>query len=81
MASLIWWIKTILIGLASLFLLLLAVIYLRKAYGLSNPLEFIMVFFSQSLMLMIGAVGVIYTFFQVRQYIKKEKSAKNDQHA
>lgn len=74
----IWWVRITFIGVFSLFLLMVSIFYLKQAYELSNPLEFVVTFFSQCLMLMIATVGIIYTFFQVHQYFKKEKTEKNE---
>ena len=68
-----WWVKIILIGIFSLYVSILSALNLSSAYKLKNPFEFVMTFFSQSLMLMISIVGVIYTFFQVYHYFKNEK--------
>ena len=73
MESFKWWIKIILIGIFSLYITILSALNLSSAYKLKNPFEFVMTFFSLCLMLMISIVGVIYTFFKVYHYVKKEK--------
>ena len=73
MESFKWWIKIILIGIFSLYVSILSALNLGSAYKLKNPFEFVMTFFSQSLMLMISIVAIIYSFFQVYYYFQKEK--------
>ena len=72
MGSLGWWIKIVFIALVSAFFLTLSVTNLISAYQMKNPLEFVMVFFSQSLMLMISIVGLIYSFLQLYLFLKKD---------
>lgn len=77
MVSIKWLIKVTFVGLFSTFILTLSLTNLMNAYQLKNPMEFLMTFFSQSLMLMIGIVGIIYTALQIYAYCKKEKPAKD----
>lgn len=74
MGSLIWWIKIIVIAILAVFFLSLSIVNLISAYQLKNPIEFVMTFFSQSLMLMISMVGIIYPILQLYYYLKKEKA-------
>jgi ABC-type multidrug transport system permease subunit len=74
MGSFTWWIKIIVIAVLAVLFLSLSVVNLISAYQLKNPMEFVMAFFSQSLMLMISLVGVIYSILQLYYYYKKEKS-------
>ncbi len=68
-----WWIKVTVIGLVSLFLVVLAVLNLRSAYALKNAAEFLMTFFSLSLLLMIGLVGLIHVTLQIYAYLKRRE--------
>lgn len=72
MGSLGWWMKIVVIALVSAFFLTLSVTNLISAYQMKHPLEFVMVFFSQSLMLMISIVGLIYSFLQLYLFLKKD---------
>ncbi len=74
MGSLIWWIKILAIAIVAFFFLVTSIGNLISAYQLRNPLEFVMVFFSQSLMLLISAVGIIYSLAQLYEYLKKERT-------
>ena len=74
MGSLFWWIKIITIAVLSLFFLAFSITNLIGTYQLRNPQEFVMSFFSHSLMLMISLVGVIYPILQLYHYIKNKKA-------
>jgi hypothetical protein len=78
MGSAAWWGKNILIGLLSLFFLVFGINALINAYGTKNPLEFIMYFFSSSLIILISIVGIIYPFFRIRAILKPKKMDEND---
>ena len=73
MGSFTWWIKIVVIAVLAILFLSLSVVNLISAYQLKNPAEFVMVFFSHSLMLLISLVGVIYSILQLYYYYKKEK--------
>ncbi len=72
MGSLFWWIKIIAIAVFSLFFLTFSVTNLVSAYQLQNPQEFVMAFFSHSLMLLISMVGLIYPILQLYYYLNKK---------
>ncbi len=78
MSSCGWWGKNILIALLSLFFLLFGVNTLVSAYGTKNPLEFIMYFFSSSLIILISIVGIIYSFFRIRTSQGPSKPDEDD---
>jgi hypothetical protein len=73
MGSYFWWGKMILIGFFSLFFLVFGIETLIGAFHLKNPLEFIMYFFSASLMILVSIVGILYPTFQVHAYLKAGK--------
>jgi hypothetical protein len=73
MGSFTWWIKIIVIAILAVLFLSLSIVNLISAYELKNPAEFVMVFFSQCLMLMISVVGIIYPILQLYYYFKMEK--------
>jgi hypothetical protein len=70
MGSYFWWGKMILIGFFSLFFLIFGIETLIGAFHLKNPLEFIMYFFSASLMVLVSIVGILYSVFQVHAHLK-----------
>jgi hypothetical protein len=78
MGSILWWGKNILIALVALFSLLFGIETLIGSFNLKNPLEFIMYFFSASLIVMVSIVGILYPAFQVRELIKMRKRKDDD---
>ena len=60
------WLKSLAVGLAGVFFLLRGIDALRCAYGLKNPHEFIVYFFSASLMILISTVAIIYPLARIR---------------
>ena len=73
MGSLGWWVRVVGIAVGSGFFLILAITNLISAYQMQHPLEFVMVFFSQSLMLMISIVGLIYSFLRLYLFVKQQR--------
>ena len=63
--TLFQWITIGLTGLISLFFLFFGIETLSGAYSLKNPLEFIMVFFSASFIILLSGVGIIFTFIKI----------------
>jgi hypothetical protein len=70
MGSTLWWIKNIFIAFFALFFLLFGLETLIGAFALKNPLEFIMYFFSASLMVLVSLVGIVYPIMQVYSLCK-----------
>jgi hypothetical protein len=73
MGSYIWWGKIVLIAVISLFFLLFGIESLIGSFYLKNPLEFIMYFFSASLIILVSLVGIIYPVSQIRVFFKPKK--------
>jgi hypothetical protein len=73
MGSYFWWTKIILLGIFSIFFLVFGIETLIGAFHLKNPLEFIMYFFSASLMILVSLVGILYPIFQVHSYLKSRQ--------
>lgn len=59
------WLTPIFISICSVLFLLMGINTLLSAYLLKNPLEFIMTFFSASLIILISVVGVIFSAFRI----------------
>jgi len=78
MGSFTWWIKIIVIAVLAVLFLSLSVVNLISAYQLKNPMEFVMTFFSHSLMLMISLVGVIYSTLQLYYYFTPDNRDKEN---
>jgi hypothetical protein len=72
------WGKNVFIAILSLFFLAFGVNALITAYSTKNPLEFIMYFFSSSLIILISMVGIIYPVFRIRAILKSNKMDEND---
>jgi hypothetical protein len=70
------WIKNSLILILSLFFLIIGVNTLVGSYNLKNPFEFVMYFFSASLLILVCIVGIIYFIFRV--FIKTPIEIDND---
>ena len=69
------WIKSILLGSASLFFLVMGIEILLSSYSLKHPTEFLLSFFASNLIILISAVGCIAAFLMIR----KQMHPKNDQ--
>lgn len=74
MGSALWWGKVVLVALFSLFFLLFGIENLVGAFHLKNPLEFIVYFFSASLMVLVSVAGILYAVFRIRALFFSEKN-------
>ncbi|MBN2397632.1 MAG: hypothetical protein JXI32_04570 [Deltaproteobacteria bacterium] len=72
MNTLFWWVSKVFIGMVSLFFFVRGINVLISSYTLTNPLEFIMYFFSSSMLILVSLVGIIYSVFRVLRRIKGE---------
>jgi hypothetical protein len=70
MGSCLWWGKNGFIGILSLLFFIFGVETLMGAYSLNNPMEFIMYFFSSSLIILISLVGLIYPICRIHAFLK-----------
>lgn len=77
MHSWLWWLKNIFIALFSLFFLVFGINSLVSSYSMKNPYEFIMYFFSSSLIILISIVGIIYPTFRIREALKLNKTTED----
>jgi hypothetical protein len=57
--------------------LLFGIQALISSYSMKNPLEFIMCFFSSSLIILISIVGIIYPSFRIKTILKLQKMDEN----
>jgi hypothetical protein len=69
------WIKNIAILVLSLFFLIVGINTLIGCFRLNNPVEFLMYFFSSSLLILVCIAGLTYLFFRI--YPQKQKSEMN----
>lgn len=58
------WIKNIAILIASVIFLIYGINIMTGAFKLQNPLEFVMTFFSASLLILVCLTGIIYCYFR-----------------
>lgn len=70
MRTYFWWFKQAAMTILSVGFLVLGVETLVAAYRLENPLNFIMVFFSSNLIILISFVGILYPVIQVYALLK-----------
>lgn len=71
------WIKNILVLVLSVFFLLIGINTMMGSYRINNPMEFVMYFFSASLLILVCLVGIIYFFF--RLIPRKQDEAHEDE--
>jgi membrane protein YdbS with pleckstrin-like domain len=64
MAPSLIWIKNIVILIASVILLIYGINIMTGAFKLQNPFEFVMSFFSASLLILVCLTGIIYCYFR-----------------
>lgn len=69
MPSILTWVKYIAIFIVSVFFLAIGTSTLIGSFQLKNPVEFVMYFFSSSLLIMVCICGLIYLFFRI--FVKK----------
>lgn len=78
MGSWFWWIKILVIGIFSAFLLIFGVEVLIGAYGLKQPQAFIMYFFSGSFITLFSLVGLIYPVMQIYTHFSRRPPLPED---
>jgi di/tricarboxylate transporter len=64
--------REIVIGVLSLFFLFWGITLLLSAYSLKNPLEFIMLFFSSNIIILISGAGILYAAFRLWRICKEK---------
>jgi hypothetical protein len=74
LAAVLWWVKTTLPALLSLFFLIYGIETMLGAYSLKNPMEFMMYFFSASFMILVSSVGVVFAFFKIQGRIHASRT-------
>lgn len=77
MDACLWWGKNILIAFFALFFLVFGIETLIGSFLLKNPLEFIMYFFSSSLMVLISLVGILYPTLKIHTLFKNRKNSND----
>lgn len=68
-----WWFKYAIIAVLSIAFLIIGVQTLIASYSLTNPLTFIMAFFSASLIILISLVGIAYPVVQMYTLLKLKR--------
>ena len=69
----LWWGTHLAIAALTLFFFVEGISILIGSYGSDNPLVFIMLFFSSSLIIMISAVGFLYPLIRIFRRLRGEK--------
>jgi len=72
MNAFFWWISKLFIGIASLVLFIRGIEVLIGSYSLNNPAEFLMYFFSSSMLILMSAVGVIYSAVKIFKKVREK---------
>lgn len=70
MESIFWWFKQIVILFVSGFFLHRGVVVLIASYGLDNPFNFVMYFFSSCLLILVSAGIMLYPLFRIHARLK-----------
>lgn len=73
MKTYFWWFKHAAMAILSIVFLILGVETLVASYRLANPLNFIMVFFSSNLIILISLIGILYPVLQVYSLLKPKQ--------
>lgn len=68
----LFWVKTGVVGIASLFFLFLGIDNLFNAYALTNPQTFILYFFSSNLIILISLTGLLFSIIRVYFFFKNK---------
>ena len=76
MRTIIIWIKNIVILILSVLFLINGINTLVGSFKLNDPMEFLMYFFSASLLILVCLVGIIYFIF--RFFPKKQQNGIDD---
>jgi len=77
MGSPAWWFKNIAIGVLSVVFLLFGIDSMVATYRKNNVFEFIMYFFSSSMIILVSIVGIIYPAFRIHAYLKPRDTQKD----
>lgn len=73
MGIILTWIKNFAVLILSLLFLIVGVNTLTGSFSLNNPVEFLMYFFSSSLLILVCFVGIIYFVFRFVPKREKEE--------
>jgi di/tricarboxylate transporter len=79
MENLLWWGKQIVIGGVAVFFLVTGINVLVASYTLTNPLEFIMYFFSSSMLILVSIVFLIYPAVRIYGRLREESPEVSDE--
>jgi len=77
MGSYFWWGKNILMAFFALFFLVFGIESLIGSFLLKNTLEFIMYFFSSSLIVLVSLVGILYPTVKIHALFKTRKNTND----
>lgn len=77
MTTFLVWIKNLAVLLASIILMIYGINIMTGSFHLQNPMEFVMAFFSASLLILVCLTGLIYCYF--RFFPKKNPNEVNNE--
>jgi len=73
MKTYIWLGKLVIMTIISLFFSVFGIETLIGSFYLKNPFDFIMYFFSASLMILVSIVGIIFAVSRLYAFIREQK--------
>ncbi len=79
MNTVLIWIKNIAVLFLSLFFLIIGINTFIGSFNLNNPMEFVMYFFSSSLLILVCIVGIIYFVFRFFPQKQKDENDINNE--
>ncbi|MCK9275057.1 MAG: hypothetical protein M0P57_08200 [Syntrophales bacterium] len=75
MKDFLWWLKQIIIGCISVFFLSVGINVLIGSYSLENPLEFVMYFFSSSMLILVSVTFLLYPALRIYyRFLRKRQT-------
>jgi hypothetical protein len=77
MTTYLIWLKNIAVLAVSAVFLIYGINIMSNAFKLNNPMEFVMAFFSASLLILVCLTGLIYCYF--RFFPKKPQNEVDDE--
>ncbi|HNQ18570.1 MAG TPA: hypothetical protein PLW90_06485 [Smithellaceae bacterium] len=77
MTTYLTWLKNIAVLAVSVVFLVYGINIMSNAFNMNNPMEFVMTFFSASLLILVCLTGLIYCYF--RFFPKKPQNEVDDE--
>ncbi|HQK27731.1 MAG: hypothetical protein WBK44_09090 [Smithellaceae bacterium] len=77
MTTYLTWLKNIAVLAVSVVFLVYGINIMSNAFNMNNPMEFVMTFFSASLLILVCLTGLVYCYF--RFFPKKPQNEVDDE--